>query len=51
MQHSDDEGPTGGTGRGPGDGATDTGELDGPILTVAAVAARQIGRASCRERV
>jgi len=40
MQHSDDEGPTGGTGRGPGDGATDTGELDGPILTVAAVAAR-----------
>lgn len=40
MQHSDDEGPTGSTGRGSGDGATDTGELDGPILTVAAVAAR-----------
>lgn len=40
MQHSDDEGPTGDAGRGHGDGATDTGELDGPILTVAAVASR-----------
>jgi DNA-binding transcriptional MerR regulator len=40
MQHSEDEGPGGGADRDPGDGATDSVELDGPILTVAAVAAR-----------
>ncbi|WP_158374109.1 MerR family transcriptional regulator [Cellulosimicrobium cellulans] len=40
MQHSEDEEPTGDAGRGPGDRATEPVELDGPILTVAAVAAR-----------
>lgn len=40
MQRSEDEGPTGDAGRGPGDGEGDAVELDGPILTVAAVASR-----------
>ena len=40
MQHSEDEGPAGGADRDPRDGATEAVELDGPILTVAAVAAR-----------
>lgn len=39
MQHSEDDGSTGGAGR-PVDGELEAVELDGPILTVAAVASR-----------